>query len=315
MSKLSLKIIKLFLMLSLLFTTGSLLFAEELKPQPTPEGSSAVKVSLQIGTQIPVTIRQTLSSALNSVGDTVCLTVDNDITVNGSVVIKKGTLVKGKVNEVLKSRPVNKPGDINFTVLYITAADGQNIPLEKELYGKNGKRRSGALAGNIFLWGVFGLLTKGADAVLPLGLGYDLTTSSTIEIMVDVPAVDNSYPVPDLNLTGEIMGTIPVKLKDSKINQVIHVNLAVPIETIPQLSSNTGDISIIKVADFYLPKPIEATKCNINTTKGILEMQFPWWSLIQYCTPGDTDFDIYLKLTDGKTAIATIKCKTDWKSK
>jgi hypothetical protein len=297
----------IFLAIIVFSVNSVILFADEVVP-------TVKKITVQAGTKIPITLRQTISSALNSIGETVCLTVDNDIIVNGVVAIKKDTLVLGRVNVILKSRPVNKPGDINFVVNYIGTIDGQNLPTEKEILGNNGKRRTGAMAANIFLWGVFGLLTKGADAVVPMGTGYDLTiTSNAIEIDPSkLPNTDNSIK-PDISFNSTIDDKIIVgSLKESRMDIPITVDFKVPAELIQLLPRSANNISITKISDFALPRGVIAQKVTYNESKNIITITFPRWNAVQYSQAGQTNWEILFKLNDGKTASGKIVCETQW---
>lgn len=78
--------------------------------QPAPGGQAQTSpppqvVNLPAGTEIPVRLDQDLGSKISNAGDTFTATVSRDVTVNGQVIIQRGSRADGTV---LDARPLGK---------------------------------------------------------------------------------------------------------------------------------------------------------------------------------------------------------------
>ena len=122
-----------FLIATLLATSGlqSPLPQNEIKPE-------SEQVVLPMGTALTITIKEEISSKVFFHGDTVAMEVDEDVLVNGRIVITKGTPVKGGVSYARQGEDYGKPGELIVEAESVIAVDGQEIKLRGTL-GKRGK--------------------------------------------------------------------------------------------------------------------------------------------------------------------------------
>jgi hypothetical protein len=142
-------------------------------------------VKLQEGTSIRLTLKEELNSKKASVGDPVEMEVSEDVEIDGYVVIKAGTHVKGEVTQNSKAKMLGKQGTLDFIVTFTSSVDNQNIRLRstRKFEGKN-KSAGMAVAAAFALPALF---IKGKEAVIPKGtqLSAFVDNSYTIQIGSD----------------------------------------------------------------------------------------------------------------------------------
>ena len=126
-----------FLIAMLLVATGS--------QSPSLQNNENEQVVLPMGTALTITIKEEISSKVFFPGDAVAMEVDEDVLVNGRVVITKGTPVKGGVSFVRQGAEYGKPGELILEAESVTAVDGQEIKLRGAL-GKRGKNQTDTAA-------------------------------------------------------------------------------------------------------------------------------------------------------------------------
>jgi len=98
--------------------------------------TAANGVPIPDGTSVPVKLLQFISSETSRVGDPVRLVVDRDVVVNGFVVIRRDTPVRGTVVEATR-HSVRRwlwwnrvhPGRLTFAVIDTAAVNGAAIRL------------------------------------------------------------------------------------------------------------------------------------------------------------------------------------------
>jgi hypothetical protein len=110
---------------ALLFSVGSALPASALV--------------LAAGTRIPVVLRQTVSTATARAGDHVTGEVAENIAVNGTVVVPKGSRIEGRVVSVTPSGRLSGVAKLDFTMTELTPAGGQPIAIATSHYARIGK--------------------------------------------------------------------------------------------------------------------------------------------------------------------------------
>jgi hypothetical protein len=94
---------------------------------------------LAAGTRIPVVLRQTISTATARAGDHVTGEVAENITVNGAVVVPKGSRVEGRVVSATPSGRLSGVAKLDFTMTELTPAGGQPIAIATSHYARTGK--------------------------------------------------------------------------------------------------------------------------------------------------------------------------------
>ncbi|MBD0377698.1 MAG: hypothetical protein ICV51_18975 [Flavisolibacter sp.] len=138
---------KMILTLTVAVLSGIMATAHETNPKTEKDGFPAVSgvpslsvtnVVLNEGTIVRVRLMETLDSRNIEGGDLITLETVDDVTVNGMLVIKAGAKVSGSVMEAQKSGMLKK-AVLNFSINYVTAVDGQNVPLTSPGINRGGK--------------------------------------------------------------------------------------------------------------------------------------------------------------------------------
>ena len=147
------------------------------------------RIVLRDGTDMAVVTTEEISSKTATEGDPVNFKVEEDVKVDGQVVIRAGTLVKGEVANSTKSGRLGKGGQLSIRVNGTRAVDGQRVRLRASR-GKTGDDKTGTTVVLVVLFGVLGFLKKGKNAVIKPG--------TRIPVYVDD---DFAVAVPQLALT------------------------------------------------------------------------------------------------------------------
>lgn len=141
------------------------------------------KVTLKTGTIIPLqSVRQVKAADVNE-GEYVDFRVVNDIMVDNHVVIEKGTIVKGVVNEACKSTIAGTKGRLVININQITLASGEHVYCSNSaarIYGKN--RTPLAVITGLFVWPC--IFIPGTKAVMPEGYEVHAYVAANTEISV-----------------------------------------------------------------------------------------------------------------------------------
>lgn len=141
------------------------------------------KVTLKTGTIIPLqSVRQVKAADVNE-GEYVDFRVVNDIMVDNHVVIEKGSIVKGVVNEACKSTIAGIKGRLVININQITLASGEHVYCSNSaarIYGKN--RTPLAVITGLFVWPC--IFIPGTKAVMPEGYEVHAYVAANTEISV-----------------------------------------------------------------------------------------------------------------------------------
>src|SRR5688572_20199724 len=77
---------------------------------------AAEETRISDGTRVAVRLTQQLSSATVKEGDPINFTVVEDLVINGEVVIKQGTPVRGVVIEAAEKKRMGRAGRLSYSV-------------------------------------------------------------------------------------------------------------------------------------------------------------------------------------------------------
>jgi len=99
-------------------------------------------LTLPKGTIVRVRIDEWISSDRNSVGDSFSAVLDQPIVVNGWVVARRGQAQTGRVS-VIKKGGHGNPSQLGVDLPDLTLVDGQQMPLQTELYQTSGGSSQG----------------------------------------------------------------------------------------------------------------------------------------------------------------------------
>jgi hypothetical protein len=126
------------------------------------------EVVIPDGKEIVVVTTERLSSGKLMKGSLITFQVVSDITVDGKVVIKAGTIARGTVTEARRNGLVGKGGRLNITVDSTTAIDGQKINLRAS-HASDGQGSVGASIAVGVIFTPLAFLFKGNNAVIKAG--------------------------------------------------------------------------------------------------------------------------------------------------
>jgi hypothetical protein len=131
------------------------------------------------GTRIPVRTMEQLSSATLKDGDPVTFAVVEDVVVDGEVVIKQGTPVRGAIVDAEAKRRMGRAGKLQYTVNETKGVDRSPIRV-RAVQDRRGNSNVTSTAVTTVAVGVFVpvaapffLLRKGHDVVVPEGTRID----------------------------------------------------------------------------------------------------------------------------------------------
>ena len=141
----------------------------------------ADSVVIPDGTEFSVVNQSLVSSKTATEGDPVDFKVDEDVSINGVVVIAKGTLVKGEVTNAEHNGHFGKSGKLSIRVSSTTSVDGQPIKL-RAARGKSGSDATGSTVALTVLFGPIGLLKHGSNAEMKEGAKMVVYTDAPLTV-------------------------------------------------------------------------------------------------------------------------------------
>lgn len=119
------------------------------------------------GTEVQLVLTETLSSQTAAKGQTFSLTVEQDVLVQGHVVIPKGSSASGLVVRAEPNGTFGKPGELQLRIQSLTL-DGRRIPLFYSSLAR-GKDRDGSAVVLTALFGPVGIMKRGMVVTVPAG--------------------------------------------------------------------------------------------------------------------------------------------------
>jgi hypothetical protein len=106
--------------------------------------SAATRVTIPGGTPVTLRMVDTIDSGNANVGDTFEFKVDDDVVVNGYVVIARGAAGKGEVTKVDRAGTHGHPGSLSIELEYVYAVDGEKVRLSGNNKTAVGEQKKGA---------------------------------------------------------------------------------------------------------------------------------------------------------------------------
>lgn len=130
--------------------------------------TQADEIVLAEGTVLHLVTAEEISSKKAELGDVVNFKVDEDVTVNGHVVISKGTPAKGRVMNAEKSGRMGKSGTLGIRVESTNTVDGQPIRIRAAKGNEGDDKTTSTAVLSVLVSSLF-LLKKGGEAVIKEG--------------------------------------------------------------------------------------------------------------------------------------------------
>jgi hypothetical protein len=140
--------------------------AEVLSTLPTAQGTLALRSDVQI----PLVFASPVDSRTAQVGDSIALTLAQDLKIGDSLFASKGAPATGKVILVDRSRFADLPGEVQFQVDSLNV-NGTNIPVHAvdALLAPHIASPSTPLIGGLATAGLSLFFMRGKDARIPAG--------------------------------------------------------------------------------------------------------------------------------------------------
>ncbi|MEO7540031.1 MAG: hypothetical protein ABIV21_08375 [Pyrinomonadaceae bacterium] len=135
------------------------------------------------GTEISAVTTETISSKTANEDDPITFKVDEDVVIDGAVVIAKGTTIKGSVTNAKKSGFFGKGGQLNVRVDSTLTVDNQKLKV-RAAKGKAGNDKTGTTVALVVLFGPLGFLKKGKNAEIKEGTNIKVFTDEEKTVQV-----------------------------------------------------------------------------------------------------------------------------------
>lgn len=157
--------------------------ALETQATPPPVTPATGSVLLQEGALIEVELLDTVGSKLSKQGDVFRMKTTADISVQGQVVIPAGSIGYGTITYAEPRRMLGQPGELFYRFEYVKVGD-RHIKIRSS-QGGAGKDSTGSTIALVALFGVFGMLKKGADIEVPAGTRFEVYNAVNAEFNIN----------------------------------------------------------------------------------------------------------------------------------
>lgn len=140
------------------------------------------KVILPAGSIISLENPTEINSENIIAGQSINFIVQNDVKVDGKIVINQGTIAKGIVTRVQKAKGLGKEGSLEIEIKSVEAVDGTEVRLTSTKVSEVGEdKQTAAILLGVFVCVLF-LTKKGKNAIIPNGFTIDGRVASNTEI-------------------------------------------------------------------------------------------------------------------------------------
>ena len=114
-----------------------LLVAEQAASPALTPAEEHGPIVLKKGTEVKLVLLEMVSSATAKNGQKVRMAVSEDVTLNGAILIPKGTLAAGEVTELRKAKPQKRNAFLEIKPIDLTLADGTRLKLREYQPGED----------------------------------------------------------------------------------------------------------------------------------------------------------------------------------
>lgn len=151
---------------------------------------ASTRITVPGGTPVTIRMVDTLDSGTANVGDTFEFKADDNVVINGYVVIARGAAGHGEVTKVDRAGNHGHAGSLGIQLDYVYAVDGEKIRLDTDSKTTAGEDRKGASSTATIIGyatlGVGGLFAhnfvKGRNITLDPSKTYSAFVDSTVHI-------------------------------------------------------------------------------------------------------------------------------------
>jgi len=269
------------------------------------EEERASKVRIPAYTQGLLEFMETVTSEFTPAGTEVAFRVVNDVVIDGRLVVRRGTLVKGVVRQSSQGGGFGKGGVLEVSVAALTAADGSHVPLIAQVTGSGQDTEDGASAAGLG-FGVFaGLSVRGREAFYVAGTPLKVWTrvDAWVPPLADPAPSEPAAVTPTADVV-TLEGTGPdlVRFKPKKGYRPDPVTITLPGDRRP------AEVAVVAVDDYALPSPLASTTPERHSDGW--RCTFDGWGFVRYLRIGHADEPLPVilagRLDDGRPFTARI---------
>ena len=148
----------------------------------TAFAASAGNITVPEGADVRLRMLENVSSANATAGQRFNLELEDDIKVDGVVVVPRGAKAVGTVVNTRKKGFMGKGGELNVTLDYVTVGE-QRVRLRSAM-AREGNDKVGTAVALTVLFGPIGLLKRGHDVELNAGLVMNAFVDEATQVTV-----------------------------------------------------------------------------------------------------------------------------------
>lgn len=154
---------------------------------------AGMRVTVPGGTPVTIRLVDKVDSGTANIGDTFEFKADDDVVVNGFVVIARGAEGRGEVTKVDRAGSHGHPGSLGIQLDYVYAVDGEKIRLDTVNKTETGENKKGAASTATIIGyatlGIGGLFAhnfvKGRNITLDSSKTYSAFVDNTVHVVSD----------------------------------------------------------------------------------------------------------------------------------
>lgn len=230
-----------------------------------------VQTVLREGTQVRMSLNQTVSSAEAHEGDTIAFTTLDDIQVGGLTVVPKGSAALATVTQAVPKRRMGRGGKLDVNIDYVRLPSGEKLPL-RGIQDVRGKGNQGKMVGAMVVTGILFwpaaplfLLVHGKDIVIPKGHEVTVFTNTDYDLAkakTDAPSGPAPVTPPPTGASGTPLTNADVlKLKDAGLgDQLIVDKIKASSANYRLEATNLIELKTAGLSDALISAMLEASK-------------------------------------------------------
>jgi hypothetical protein len=146
-------------------------------------------------TPVSLVMDAEISSGTNKPGDRFPFHVATDVTQGDVVLIAAGSMGEGEVVHAAKSKGGGRAGELILAARFVTV-DGKQVRLRSFSAGSGNDHSSAALGVGI-AFGLFGMLVRGGELVMPAGTAVSAKTAEDVQLPIAAVIVGAADPTID----------------------------------------------------------------------------------------------------------------------
>ena len=262
--------------------------------------TDAEPVKVPAGMLVELELQHHVTPGYLEVNAPVYFRVASDVAIGEQTVIRKGTLVTGKMQQSDQRGMVGKSGVMALGVRSVTAVDGTSVPIEMDM-SQQGRSRGGAVVGWTIFWGIPGLITKGVNPYIERGALLEATIPGMAMVDPANASIVEEQPVAPFGMaiSGHKFEVSSAKVFEFDIERNRDLK-TVSFQVAPSAgpdgtAASRISIELLTVDGSPVPAPIRATTVTADSAI------FDGWSIVKFLRDGNTDLGFRGTAADGRT--------------